>query len=131
MSGSPQRSFPRYAVDAAIEVRSGGEVAHGRTRNISRGGLCVELDRALSSGATAEVAIKLVFDDQGLSEALVLRCRVMWSTPFDRVHQIGVQFDGLVKRDVAYIDMFLRYLAQKADEAEEIREAAREDDPFA
>jgi hypothetical protein len=131
MSSGPQRSFPRYAIDAAIEVRCGDEVATGRTRNVSRGGLCVELDRALASGQTAEVAIKLVFDDKGQSEALVLRCRVMWSTPFDRVHQIGVQFDGLVKRDLAYLDMFLRYLAEKADEAEEIREAAREDDPFA
>lgn len=129
MEGEGKRAYPRYAIDAAIEVRAGDVRALGRSRNISRGGLCVELDRALPVGGSVDLAIKLVFDDNAESEPLAVRGRVSWSTPMEPGHQIGLQFEALRPRDIAFLDMFLRYLEERLDDT--IDESAHSEDPFA
>jgi hypothetical protein len=131
MEGSGKRAYPRFAIDADVELRLAGAVLRGRTRNISRGGLCVELPRPVERGATVEVAIKLVFDDAGESEPLVLAARTTWSTELDDGHQVGVQFGGLRPRDITYLEVFLRYLEDKRDGGDTIDDGAIEDDPFA
>jgi len=123
------RVHPRYAIDAAVELRHADSAAAvGTTTNISRGGLCVDLDRALATGLAVQIAITLVFDDRRQSEALELPARVMWSTQLGESYQVGCQFVGLRPRDVAYLDMFLRYLA--GSPPAEATSPDTDDDPF-
>jgi hypothetical protein len=131
--GHTERAYPRYAIDAAVEIRVGDGRALGRTRNLSRGGLCVDVDRPVAPGATVELSITLVFDDDRLSEPLSLGARVMWCTAVDDGHQLGCQFVGAMPRDLAYLDMFLRYLEARAqdDAAAAAPVERREEDPFA
>lgn len=88
----------------------------GRTRNVSRGGLCATLTAAIDAGTDLEVDIVLVFEDGVQSEALRLPGRVAWCTTVDDANQIGVSFRGLDKARAEYLGMFLRYLDDSHDE---------------
>jgi hypothetical protein len=107
----PEREHPRYAVDAVVEVAVGsGEALVGRTRNLSRGGLCVELPTSIEPGTHVSACIALVFRDHETSEPLVLPARVVWCTPLGGGYQLGCQFGRLARMQTAYLDLFLSYL---------------------
>lgn len=98
-------------VDAAVEIATAeGEAMFGCTRNLSRGGLCVEIDSPLEVGASVEVRIALVFQDEQRSEPLPLPSRIVWCTPLGTTHQIGVQFLRLSFYQAANLDLFLSYI---------------------
>ncbi|HLU67807.1 MAG TPA: PilZ domain-containing protein [Kofleriaceae bacterium] len=133
--GVDQRIFPRYAVEAHVElVASSGDVISGVSRNLSRGGLCLESGEEVPAGEEVDVRITLVFDVDRTSEPLRLPARVVWCTPLGDAHQIGTQFRPLTFEQSTYLDMFLRYLEEPARiaarEAEE-KDGGDEDDPFA
>jgi len=100
VGGVKRREHPRFAIEARVDVRTDAAGLSGRTRNLSRGGLCIELDAPLGAGADVEVGIALVFDDDHCSEPLALPACVAWCTPIDARYQVGCQFRRL----------FLRYL---------------------
>ena len=111
------REFPRYAHEAAVTFRVGGTRLEGRTRNVSRGGLCATLVEPLAIGDDVEVELVLVFDDELQSDALRLPARVVWCTPLDEAHQVGVVFRALDVRRVEQIQLFLSYLRDRRDDA--------------
>lgn len=106
----PEREHKRYAHDVAVTFRLGAQVIEGRTRNVSRGGLCANVADAVAMGTDLDVEIVLVFDDGMQSEALRLPCRVAWCTTLDDAHQLGVAFRALDKTKVEYLTMFLDFL---------------------
>jgi len=108
------RQFPRYALEAAVTVRHGDASAGGRTTNLSRGGLCAEVDAAIPSGAQIIVELALIFDEGTTSEWLALPARIAWSTPLDDRFQVGISFRGLSADQAEYLELFLRYLADHA-----------------
>lgn len=105
-----ERQHPRYAADVAIRFYIDGRVVDGRTRNVSRGGLCADLGSALPTGANVDVDMMLVFEDNSVSEALRLPARVVWCTAFEGAYQIGVAFRPLDKQRTEYLNLFLKYL---------------------
>ncbi len=105
-----EREHRRYAHDVAVTFRVGAEALEGRTRNVSRGGLCATITDALSTGTDLDLDIVLVFDDGMQSEALRLPGRVAWCTTVDEAYQIGISFRALDKQRAEYLSMFLRYL---------------------
>ena len=105
-----EREHRRYAHDVAVTFRVGVEAIEGRTRNVSRGGLCATIVDALTAGTDIDVDIVLVFDDGMQSEALRLPGRVAWCTTVDESYQIGISFRALDKQRAEYLSMFLRYL---------------------
>jgi len=105
-----EREHPRYAHEAAVTVRWGGKAFEGRTRNVSRGGLCADVSDAVKVGADVTVDLVLVFDDDAQSEALKLPARVAWCTPLDEAFQIGLSFKPLDAQLTQYLTLFLRYL---------------------
>lgn len=118
---SPQRAFPRHAVDAEVTLRHGGVVvAQGRSRNLSRGGLCALLDRPVARGVAVEVAVALVFASDGVSdgvsEPLTLPARVVWCVGYEQGEQVGVSFLPLDAPTASYLDMFIRFLADRGDD---------------
>jgi hypothetical protein len=130
---SAERQFPRYAIDAEITLRNrGGVIARGRTTNLSRGGLCAELDGAPVRGQSVEVGIALVFTNDSLSEPLPLPARVVWSTSLGDVHQVGLSFLGLTPEQTGFLDMFIRFLAdgQAATDEEESSRSRSQSLPF-
>lgn len=99
-------------------------VARGKTRNLSRGGLCAVVDRAVTRGAAVEVSVALVFAADGMSEPLALPARVVWCMGYGAGEQVGVSFLPLDRATAGYLDMFIRFLAGRDDERAEPR------DPF-
>src|SRR5262249_33624896 len=105
-----QRQYPRYAHEAAITLITADQTISGRTRNVSRGGLCATLSEEIAVGTEIWVDLQLVFDHERQSEPLRLPARIVWCTSIDHVHQVGVQFLPLDGEAAEYLTMFLRYL---------------------
>ena len=105
-----EREYRRYAHDVAVTFRVGANPFEGRTRNVSRGGLCATITEVLDAGTDLDIEIVLVFDDGMQSEALRLPGRVAWCTTVDEAHQVGISFRALDKQRSEYLSMFLRYL---------------------
>jgi len=107
---SRDREHPRYAHEAAVTFRVNGTAIQSRTRNLSRGGLCALCADPIPFGADVDTDIVLVFDDDIQSEALSIPGRVVWCTPVDDAHQIGIAFRPLDAGKADYLTLFLRYL---------------------
>lgn len=127
MAASDKRVFPRFAVTLAVELETADGTVHAAvSRNLSRGGVSLETAGAVAAGAEVVVRVTLVFDEERASEPLDLPARVVWCTPFADAHQLGTQFRPLSPEQQEYLDMFLRYLEEQADD-----EGGEDDDPFA
>jgi hypothetical protein len=107
---STDREHPRYAHEAAVRLIVGSRVVEGRTRNVSRGGLCATLADPVPVGTDLAVDLVLVFEDEAQSEALRLPGRTVWCTSLDDGHQVGIAFRPLSAEAAEYLTMFLRYL---------------------
>lgn len=131
--GADTRASPRFAVEAAIEVRSAAATANGSTTNVSRGGLSALVDHPVEGGVLVRVSITLVFSPDSFSEPLDLPARVVWATTLGPgQHQLGVSFTQLSSAEHSYLDMFLRYLEQDSAAPDSGNEGTDEDeDPFA
>ena len=105
-----EREYPRYAHEAALTLNAPGHVISGRTCNMSRGGLCAMLSEPIVVGTEIDLDIQLVFDDEHQSEPLRIPARIVWCTPVDDGHQVGVRFRPLDPERAEYLTMFLRYL---------------------
>ncbi len=116
MADQVQRAHPRYAVEIDAEFRGDfGKVA-ARTRDISSGGMACWANAPLVAGTEPEVALSLVFSEKEFSEPLVLRARIVWSTPMGNgKHQLGCAFTGMNRDSRQYLEMFLRYLQEGLD----------------
>lgn len=106
----PIREHPRYAHEAAITFYALDRSITGRSRNVSRGGLCAELDDEIAVGTSIEIDLQLVFEDNRQSEPLRLPARIVWCTAIDDQFQVGVQFLTLHDETAADLLLCLRYL---------------------
>ncbi len=105
-----ERAHPRYAHEAAISLHGTGIELSGRTRNVSRGGLCADLVDPIDIGTDIVVDIQLVFEGDVQSEPLQLPARVVWCTSVDEAHQVGLVFRPLSAERAQDLNLFLRYL---------------------
>jgi len=106
----PEREHPRYAHEASITFHTVDRAIAGRSRNVSRGGLCATLTDEIPAGASIEIDLQLVFVGEQQSEPLRLPARIAWCTPIDDHYQVGVQFLPLHHETAADLIMFLRFL---------------------
>jgi PilZ domain-containing protein len=123
-----ERAYPRYAHEAAVKFRVGARLLEGRTRNVSRGGLCATLVDPIALGTNVELELVLVFDDEVQSDALRLPARVVWCTQVDEASQIGVLFRPLDAARAKQLELFLSFLDDQ--ESERLPRAANIDDRF-
>jgi Tfp pilus assembly protein PilZ len=124
-----ERQHPRYAHEVAIKLVAGSTVIEGRTRNVSRGGLCATVVDPLVVGVEVEVDVTLVFDDGMQSEALRLPGRVAWCTTVDTAFQVGLSFKPLDAQRAELLRLFLKYLGEERA-AKPPRETLSVDDRF-
>ena len=132
---SESRAHPRYALEVDAEVRTQTGTIPARTRDVSRGGLALTLPEALPLGTELTLNLALVFDEETFSEPLLVRARVVWCTRIADKHQIGTTFVAMTNEQRAYLEMFMRYLAEgkrrAAAEAGEISsDGSNDDNPF-
>lgn len=124
----PEREHRRFAHEAAVSFRVGKQVHEGRTKNVSRGGLCAEIAKPIPMGTELEVDLVLVFDENSQSEPLRLPARVVWCTNVDNAFQVGIVFRGLDAERAEHVTLFLRYLDDAS--AEPVHEESSLDDRF-
>lgn len=124
------REYPRYAHEAAITLLARGKTYHGRTQNVSRGGLCADLAEPIAVGTELNVDLQLVFEDDTQSEPLRVPARVVWCTSVDEGHQIGLSFKPLNAELTNYLGMFLRFLDSEGRAENDKRRDAPVDEKF-
>lgn len=124
----PEREHRRFAHEAAVSFRVGKRVHEGRTKNVSRGGLCAVIAEAIPTGTELDVDLVLVFDENSQSDPLRLPARVVWCTSVDQAFQVGIVFRGLDAQRTEHLTLFLRYLDDAS--AEPVQEQSSLDDRF-
>jgi hypothetical protein len=133
-----QRRDRRYAVD--IEATLGlpdGTKCKGRTRDVSRNGICLITTQAVAAGAIVDIELVLSFGDNSFSEPLTLKGRVVWCTALAGSFQVGCMFEDVTDQQDQFLEMFLQYLdgtlSPKSDDEDDIYidpGHPDEDDPF-
>jgi hypothetical protein len=126
MTGAPpkedQRLHPRYAIELDAAIVVGDVRVVGRTRDISRGGFCMQAPRSVVAGSACSVKLALVFSENQFSEHLELGATIAWCTPVKGSFQIGCSFGKLDPQHMSYLDLFIRFLdegrSQEDDEDE-------------
>jgi hypothetical protein len=124
-----QRQYRRYAYTAAIVLVTPDQMVSGRTRDMSRGGLCATLTEPIATGTDIDLDIQLVFDDGRQSEPLRVPARIVWCTSIDNDYQVGVQFRSLTGELAEYLTMFLRYLGDDVRARTPLAEISPEPSP--
>jgi len=92
-----KRATPRYDIRLSAELRVEGRVITGTTKNLSLGGLCVEIDRPLQESSLVRLTLFVVEEDVETEGArgLELTGTVQWTAEGDRGYSIGVRFGTL------------------------------------
>ncbi len=111
-----ERQHVRYAHEAALTFSIDGKPYMGRTRNVSRGGVCANLTASVPMSVEVSLELSLVFDRDVKSDALVLPARVVWCTQVDEAFQVGFSFKPLDGHRAEQLALFLRYLDDRKTE---------------
>lgn len=95
--GNVRQRAPRYNVRLSAEMKIEGRVVTGTTRNLSTGGVCVEIDRPVAEGKLIHVRLFIVEDEIETEGArgLDLTGTVQWMAEADRGYAVGIKFGNL------------------------------------
>lgn len=88
---------PRSAVRLSAEIQVDRLRLTGTTRNLSLGGVCVEVDRPLEEGRQVKLTLFVVEEDVETEGArgLELTGSVQWTAEADRGYAVGLKFGVL------------------------------------
>jgi hypothetical protein len=97
MADDPRRKAQRYDIRIGAELAVGGKHLTGTTRNLSLGGLCVEIDRPVPEGTLLQLTLFVVEDDveAASGRGLTLSGTVQWQAEGDRGYALGIKFGVL------------------------------------
>jgi hypothetical protein len=92
-----QKRHPRIEMRLSAELRIGNKLITGVTRNLSVGGVCLEIDRPLAEGTHLGLTLFVVEDEVEAEGArgLELQATVQWAAEADRGYALGLKFDPL------------------------------------
>ena len=113
---TPVTRAPRQIIALSAEVKTATFTTAGTTRNISTGGLCVEIDRDLPEGTLVEISLFVVEDDieaEG-KRALSLAAAVQWSGEGDRGYQVGLRFVDPPADKIAMLERVIGLISPSA-----------------
>lgn len=123
-----QRQHPRYAIELDAVIETAERKINGRTRDLSKGGFCVLAKEPVALGTPCKVKLALVFSENQFSEQLTLSATVVWCTPFQGVHQIGIKLAPIDPQNRGYLDMFIKFLEGGDEDASDEDDAPDSDD---
>ena len=94
---TPQARAPRFNVRLSAELKVDAHRITGTTRNLSTGGVCVEVDRPVPEGKLIRLTLFVVEDDVETEGArgLELMGTVQWMAEGDRNYAVGIKFGNL------------------------------------
>jgi hypothetical protein len=107
------RKDRRFDVELAAEVDARGEALLAATRNLSKGGVCLDVEKPLDEGATLGVSLFLTLEgiEHADTDALVVHAKVIWCTARDDGgFTAGMQFGTLSSAQTVAVEAFLRKL---------------------
>ncbi|HEY7958288.1 MAG: PilZ domain-containing protein [Polyangia bacterium] len=109
----PQARAPRFPVRIGAELRLEGRTLTGTTRNLSSGGVCLEIDRPLTEGALVRLTLFSIEDDVETEGArgLDLTGTVQWSAEADRGYAIGIKFGNLSASQAKALERALKVVS--------------------
>ncbi len=83
------------------------------TRDLSKGGLCFSLDRALALGEVLHLGMSLVLGPDTFSQPLSMEAGVAWcSKEGPECFQIGAAFNDLTDEKLENISTFLEFIRE-------------------
>ena len=93
----PQARAPRFNIRLSAELKVDAARITGLTRNLSTGGVCVEIDRPVAEGKLIRMTLFVVEDDVETEGArgLELTGTVQWVAEGDRNYAVGIKFGTL------------------------------------
>jgi hypothetical protein len=94
---NPQARAPRFNVRLSAELKIDAQRLTGVTRNLSTGGVCVEIDRPITEGKLIRLTLFIVEDEIETEGArgLDLTGTVQWLAEGDRNYAVGIKFGNL------------------------------------
>ena len=92
-----QPRAPRFNIRLSAELKVDALRLTGTTRNLSVGGVCVEIDRPIPEGKLIRMTLFVVEDDVETEGArgLDLTGTVQWLAEGDRNYAVGIKFGNL------------------------------------
>jgi len=99
-------------VEVELDVGEGTPIV-GRTLNVSRGGLCILVDRHVEPGTEISAKLSLVFSEEAMSEAIHVPVRSVWSTAIADDFQIGLAYANLTPEQRESLDLVLHFLSKR------------------
>jgi hypothetical protein len=94
-----KRSTPRFNIRLSVELQLDGRTTTGTTRNVSVGGICIELERRLTEGSYLAFKLFLVEDDieSDDEKPLDLVGTVQWAAESEKGFAMGIKFGNLTR----------------------------------
>jgi hypothetical protein len=94
---NPQARAQRFNVRLSAELKVDANRITGLTRNLSTGGVCVEIDRPIPENKLIRLTLFVVEDDVETEGArgLELTGTVQWMAEGDRNYAVGIKFSNL------------------------------------
>ena len=109
-----KRQSKRYDAEILVELTADGRVLKGKTQNLSSGGLCALLPKAVPKGKIVEVQLSLILGEL-LSESLWIQSRIVWCTKVGNFFQIGISFQTIPKEKQYLLQTFLHHLSMAGE----------------
>ena len=105
LRGQPLRGLARVSLEAEVQIIHGQQELRATARNVSRGGIFVESDRAMP--LAAEVALEFRLPEA--KHSLAPTAQVIWHRPPANgfAHGMGLQFLALESAEAEAIDSFI------------------------
>jgi hypothetical protein len=105
---------PRYDIRLSAEIRRETARITGTTRNLSIGGVCVEIDRPIEEGTS--LALTLFIVEEGIetegARGLELKGTVQWLAESDRGYAVGIKFVNVTGVEASALTHALRALGE-------------------
>jgi c-di-GMP-binding flagellar brake protein YcgR len=114
--GVQRRQHARFDVKLSAELTLGEEIFTAITRDISEGGVGLELDRPLPEGTELGINLFLVIDDVEDERSQPLRVRgfVAWCAERDEAEwAAGIRFAEVAANQQQWLKQFLTYVAKQ------------------
>ncbi len=106
---APRSSHARFACDLAAEIATDRGTATGPVVDINESAMCMLASSAIEPGTQVQVQLRLVLE-WGTSEPLVVPAVVLWETPTQGQHQLGLGFATLAPDTTQRLDVLLKVM---------------------
>jgi hypothetical protein len=110
-----RRKFPRYVIELAAEVYLKEDILFAATKDLSEGGICLDIERELTPGSILGLSLLLTLEGIQIAEEepLDLKAKIVWCQRKDEeIFTVGAQFIDITSLQKKRLKKFLEILAK-------------------